>query len=73
MHRAVLAEGLGSMLLTTAVIGSGIMAQGLTGDSAVALLANALSTVAALAGFALTRGLFGCDALRSADAKIAVE
>lgn len=37
------------MLLTTAVIGSGIMAQRLTGDSAVALLANTLATVAALA------------------------
>jgi len=49
MHRAVLAEGLGSMLLATAVIGSGIMAQRLTGDGAVALLANTLATVAALA------------------------
>jgi glycerol uptake facilitator-like aquaporin len=49
MHRAVLAEGLGSMLLTAAVIGSGIMAQRLTGDGAVALLANTLATVAALA------------------------
>lgn len=49
MHRAVFAEGLGSMLLTTAVIGSGIMAQRLTGDGAVALLANTLATVAALA------------------------
>lgn len=49
MHRAVLAEGLGAMLLTTAVIGSGIMAQRLTGDGAVALLANTLATVAALA------------------------
>jgi glycerol uptake facilitator-like aquaporin len=49
MHRAVFAEGLGSMLLATAVIGSGIMAQRLTGDGAVALLANSLATVAALA------------------------
>lgn len=49
MHRAVLAEGLGSMLLATAVIGSGIMAQRLTGDGAVALLANTFATVAALA------------------------
>ena len=32
-----------------AVIGSGIMAQHLTGDGAVALLANTLATVAALA------------------------
>jgi glycerol uptake facilitator-like aquaporin len=37
------------MLLATAVIGSGIMAQRLTGDGAVALLANTLATVAALA------------------------
>lgn len=49
MHRAVFAEGLGSMLLAAAVIGSGIMAQRLTGDGAVALLANTLATVAALA------------------------
>jgi glycerol uptake facilitator-like aquaporin len=49
MHRAVLAEGLGSMLLAAAVIGSGIMAQRLSGDGAVALLANTLATVAALA------------------------
>jgi glycerol uptake facilitator-like aquaporin len=37
------------MLLAAAVIGSGVMAQRLTGDSAVALLANTLATVAALA------------------------
>lgn len=37
------------MLLAAAVIGSGIMAQRLTGDGAVALLANTLATVAALA------------------------
>jgi glycerol uptake facilitator-like aquaporin len=49
MHRPVFAEGLGSMLLTAVVIGSGIMAQRLTGDTAVALIANTLATVAALA------------------------
>lgn len=49
MRRAVLAEFLGSMLLATAVIGSGIMAQRLTGDGAIALLANTFATVAALA------------------------
>ena len=49
MHRAIFAEGLGSMLLATAVIGSGIMAQRLTGDGAVALLANTLVTAATLA------------------------
>lgn len=37
------------MLLAAAVIGSGIMAQRLTDDSAVALLANTFATVAALA------------------------
>jgi glycerol uptake facilitator-like aquaporin len=49
MRRAVFAECLGSMLLATAVIGSGIMAQRLTSDGAVALLANTLATAAALA------------------------
>ena len=49
MHRAVLGEALGSMLLAAAVIGSGIMAQRLTGDGAVALLANTLATTSALA------------------------
>lgn len=37
------------MLLATAVIGSGIMAQRLTSDGAIALLANTLATIAALA------------------------
>ena len=37
------------MLLAAAVIGSGIMAQRLTGDGAIALLANTLATIAALA------------------------
>jgi glycerol uptake facilitator-like aquaporin len=49
MHRAIFAEALGSMLLAAAVIGSGIMAQRLTADGAIALLANTLATVAALA------------------------
>ncbi|HEU4486815.1 MAG TPA: MIP/aquaporin family protein [Povalibacter sp.] len=49
MRRAVIAEALGSMLLAAAVIGSGIMAQRLTADGAVALLANALATVSTLA------------------------
>lgn len=49
MHRAVYAECLGSMLLAAAVIGSGVMAERLTGDGAIALLANTLATVAALA------------------------
>jgi hypothetical protein len=49
MHRAVFAEGLGSVLLAAAVIGSGIMAQQLTSDGAIALLANTLATIAMLA------------------------
>jgi glycerol uptake facilitator-like aquaporin len=48
-HRAAFAEGLGSLLLTSAVVGSGVMAQQLTSDSAVALLANTFATAAALA------------------------
>jgi glycerol uptake facilitator-like aquaporin len=50
MRREVAAEFLGALLLTAAVIGSGIMAERLAGgNSAVALLANTLATVAALA------------------------
>jgi glycerol uptake facilitator-like aquaporin len=50
MRRALLAEGLGAMLLTAAVIGSGIMAERLAGGSlAVALIANTGATVAVLA------------------------
>jgi glycerol uptake facilitator-like aquaporin len=50
MRRALIAEGLGSMLLAAAVIGSGIMAERLAGGNlAVALLANTAATVAALA------------------------
>jgi glycerol uptake facilitator-like aquaporin len=50
MRRAVLAEALGSLLLATAVIGSGVMAERLAdGNLAMALLANTLATVAALA------------------------
>jgi glycerol uptake facilitator-like aquaporin len=44
------AEALGSMLLTAAVIGSGVMAERLAGGNlAMALLANTAATVAALA------------------------
>jgi glycerol uptake facilitator-like aquaporin len=50
MMRRLLAEGLGSMLLSATVIGSGIMAERLAGGNlAVALLANTGATVAALA------------------------
>ena len=50
MIRRILAEGIGSLLLAAAVIGSGVMAQRLAdGNAAVALMANTLATVAALA------------------------
>jgi glycerol uptake facilitator-like aquaporin len=50
MRRALLAEGLGAMLLTATVIGSGIMAERLAGGNlAVALIANTSATVAVLA------------------------
>ena len=49
LPRRLLAEGLGSALLATVVIGSGIAAERLTDDSAVALLANTGATVAGLA------------------------
>jgi glycerol uptake facilitator-like aquaporin len=42
------AEGLGTALLVCAVVGSGIMADRLTGDVALALLANTAATAAAL-------------------------
>lgn len=48
--RRFAAEGLGSLLLTVAVIGSGVTAERLAaGNTAVALLANTAATVAALA------------------------
>lgn len=46
--RSLSAEALGTALLVTAVVGSGIMAQGLTQDTALALLANAIATGTAL-------------------------
>jgi glycerol uptake facilitator-like aquaporin len=50
LRRALVAEGLGSLLLAATVIGSGIMAQRLAGGNlAVALLANTAATVAVLA------------------------
>jgi glycerol uptake facilitator-like aquaporin len=50
MRRALLAEGLGAMLLAATVIGSGIMAERLAGGNlAVALLANTGATAAVLA------------------------
>ena len=50
LARRVAGEGLGSVLLTATVVGSGIMAQRLSGDNlAIALLANTAATVAVLA------------------------
>lgn len=50
MKRALLAEFLGALLLTAAVVGSGIMGERLaSGNAAVALLANTGATVAVLA------------------------
>ena len=46
--RKLVAEGLGTALLVAAVVGSGIMADRLTGDVALALLANTIATGAAL-------------------------
>jgi glycerol uptake facilitator-like aquaporin len=50
MFRKALGEGLGSMALCACVVGSGIMAERLSGgNGAIALLANTFATVAALA------------------------
>ena len=50
LGRLLLAKGLGSLLLAAAVVGSGIMGEQLAGGNlAIALLANTLATVAALA------------------------
>jgi glycerol uptake facilitator-like aquaporin len=50
LTRRLAAEGLGSLILTAAVVGSGIMAQRLSGGNlGVALLANTAATVAVLA------------------------
>ena len=50
LRKQLLAEGTGSMLLATTVIGSGIMAEQLAaGNTAIALLANTMATVAVLA------------------------
>jgi glycerol uptake facilitator-like aquaporin len=49
LSQRLLAEGLGTLLLVTVVIGSGIMAERLAGGNvAIALLANALATVGGL-------------------------
>lgn len=54
--RRLVAEALGTALLVAAVIGSGIMAQRLTPDRAVALLANTTATGGALVAILLIFG-----------------
>lgn len=55
-QRRLVAEAVGTALLVAAVIGSGIMAQQLTGDRAVALLANTIATGGALVAILLIFG-----------------
>ncbi|HEX3475904.1 MAG TPA: aquaporin [Kofleriaceae bacterium] len=52
-QRRLVAEALGTALLVAAVVGSGIMAQRLTGDRALALLANTIATGGALVAILL--------------------
>jgi glycerol uptake facilitator-like aquaporin len=57
LARRATAEGLGTAFLLATVVGSGIMAQNLSGgNSALALLANTLATGAALIALILTFG-----------------
>ena len=55
-QRRLVAEALGTALLVAAVVGSGIMAQQLTGDRALALLANTIATGGALVAILLIFG-----------------
>jgi glycerol uptake facilitator-like aquaporin len=55
-HRQLAAEAIGTALLVAAVIGSGIRAQQLSGDRAVALLANTIATGGALVAILLIVG-----------------
>lgn len=48
LSRRLLSEFLGTLILVAAVVGSGIMADSLTGDVALALLANTIATGAIL-------------------------
>jgi glycerol uptake facilitator-like aquaporin len=57
LSRRVVAEGLGTAMLSCAVVGSGIMGERLSGGNvAVALLANTISTGAALVALILAFG-----------------
>jgi glycerol uptake facilitator-like aquaporin len=59
LKRKIAAEAIGTALLLTAVVGSGIMAERLSqGNLALALLANAVATGAALLALILTFGSF---------------
>ena len=44
LSRRLVAEGLGTLLLVCTVVGSGIMAETLTDDTALALLGNTIPT-----------------------------
>jgi len=55
-RRRFVAEALGTALLVAAVVGSGIMAQRLTSDRALALLANTTATGGALVAILLVFG-----------------
>jgi len=57
LSRRMVAEGVGTALLLTAIVGSGIMAERLAGGNlALALLANTIATGSALAALILTFG-----------------
>lgn len=56
LARKLVAEGLGTALLVAAVVGSGIMAQTLAKDPALALLCNTIATGAALVAILLVFG-----------------
>src|SRR3954470_4688564 len=57
MPRRLAAEAIGTAMLLAAVVGSGIMADRLSGgNDAIALLANTIATAAALAALILTFG-----------------
>lgn len=57
LSRRAASEGLGTALLLAAVVGSGIMGESLVGgNEAIALLANAIATGAALVALILTFG-----------------
>jgi glycerol uptake facilitator-like aquaporin len=57
LPRRITAEAIGTAMLLAAVVGSGIMAERLSGgNDAIALLANAAATAAALVALILTFG-----------------